>query len=84
MKEKINCFDPEWDYIDLEPYENGDLKMMFACSYEGCKNKIDITQDYIFMEKQNNIRKQASHYDPGCDKLYIFTRYCEEHKIAKM
>ena len=75
-----NVFDPEYDFIDLEPYRNGDKKMMFGCSHKGCNEKVDITKSYIIMEEQNNIRKQASDYNPTCDKLYIFTRYCAEHK----
>ena len=75
-----NVYDDEWDVVDLEPYENGDKKMMYRCSHGGCDGKIDITKEYIGMEEQNNIRKQAPDYNPACDKLYIFTRYCEEHK----
>ena len=74
-----NVFDSEYDFIDLEPYKTGERKMMFLCSHEGCSNKIDITKEYISMEEQNNIRKQAPHYNPACDKLYIFTRYCYDH-----
>lgn len=72
-------FDNEYDQIDLEPYRNGERKMRFGCSREGCLEKIDITKEYIIMEEQNNIRKQAPDYNPACDKLYIFTRYCEVH-----
>jgi len=72
-------FDPEYDLIDLEPYRNGERQMMFTCSHDGCTNKVDITKEYITMEEQNNIRKQVDGYNPACDKLYIFTRYCEEH-----
>lgn len=75
-------FDPEYDQIDLEPFIKGEHRMMFGCSWEGCKEKVDITKEYISMEQQNNIRKQAPDYNPGCDKLYIFTRYCPEHEKA--
>lgn len=76
-KKKI---DVEYDLIDLEPYKKGEKKMMFECSHKGCKIDVDITKEYISMETQNNIRKQVEGYNPACDKLYIFTRYCEEHK----
>lgn len=72
-------FDNEYDLIDLEPYKTGKRQMMFRCSHEGCKENIDITKDFIVMEEQNNIRKQVKGYNPACDKLYIFTRYCVSH-----
>ena len=75
-------FNPEYDYTDLEPYETGQKKMMMHCHHKGCPNNINITKEYISMEKQNNIRKQASDYNPACDKLYIFSRYCPEHDDA--
>lgn len=75
-------FDPEYDQIDLQPYIKGERKMMFGCSWEGCKEKIDITAEYISMEEQNNIRKSCEDYNPACDKLYIFSRYCPEHEKA--
>lgn len=76
-------FDAEYDLIDLEPYKKGNSKMMFRCSHEGCTNKTDITKEYITMEEQNNIRKQVPDYNPACDKLYIFTRYCKKHDKRK-
>jgi len=70
----------EYDIIDLEPYESGKKQMMFRCSYEKCTENIDITKSFIIMEKQNNIRKTVKGYNPACDKLYIFTRYCAKHE----
>ena len=76
-----NAFNDEYDFIELEPYETGKKKMMFRCSHEGCTNRIDITKEYISMERQNNLRKQVPDYNPACDKLYIFTRYCLDHEV---
>jgi len=79
--------DNEYDIIDLEPYESGKRIMMFSCSYKNngirCDEKIDITKSFIIMEQQNNIRKTVKGYNPACDKLYIFTRYCAKHEDKK-
>lgn len=73
----------EYDVIDLEPYKSGKRQMMFRCSHDDCKEDVDITKEYISMETQNNIRKQVEGYNPACDKLYIFTRYCDKHNESK-
>lgn len=80
MKEETKkIFDDEYDQVNLEPFRKGKRKMMFACSAKDCSNKVDITQEYIMMEEQNNIRKKIPSYYPASEKLYIFTRYCEKH-----
>lgn len=68
--------------IDLEPYISGGKKMSKKCDHEGCKERKDITKEYIDVETQNNERRKTfPDFNPACDELFLFLGgwYCEEH-----
>jgi hypothetical protein len=72
----------EREPIDLEPYITGKRAMMNTC-YK-CKQKKDMTKDFIVVETQNNLRKQSPDYNAGCDELVFFSWTCQDCKDKKI
>lgn len=71
----------ELEPIDLDPYIKGEKKMGCTCSV--CHEKKDMTEDFIMIETQNNLRKQSPHYNPACDELIFHSWTCKDCKAKE-
>lgn len=68
----------EREPIDLEPYKKGERKMMNKC--DRCEEKKDMTEDFIMIETQNNLRKESPDYNAGTDELVFLGWICRDCK----